>query len=64
MRSFKGTNGAPTVALERPMSTERGMAYGGDPYGHGVLVVVRAGEARHMAKEDRCQRRTKPGRYA
>ena len=28
---FKGTNGAPTVALERPMSTERGMAYGGRP---------------------------------
>ena len=21
------------------------MAYGGDPYGHGVLVVVRAGES-------------------
>ena len=31
MRSFKGTNGAPTVALARPMSTERGMAYGGRP---------------------------------
>ena len=31
MRSFKGTNGAPTVVLERPMSTERGMAYGGRP---------------------------------
>ena len=21
------------------------MAYGGDPYGHGVLIVVRAGES-------------------
>ena len=42
---IQGNEGAPTVALERPMSTERGMAYGGDPYGHGVLVVVRAGES-------------------
>ena len=31
MWSVKGTNGAPTVALERPMSTERGMAFGGRP---------------------------------
>ena len=31
MRSYKGTNGAPKSRSIRPMSTERGMAYGGRP---------------------------------
>ena len=48
----RGTYSRENVLCQR----NAGWPTGGDPYGHGVLVVVRAGESPGMAKEDRCQR--------
>ena len=45
MWSFKGTNGAPKSRYYVLCRRNAGLPTGGDPYGNGALVVVRAGES-------------------
>ena len=45
MWSFKGANGAPKSRYHVLCHRNAGLPTGGDPYGNGALVVVRAGES-------------------
>ncbi|CAA9237597.1 MAG: hypothetical protein AVDCRST_MAG93-1165 [uncultured Chloroflexia bacterium] len=45
MKPLKGTNEAPTACSDVVQRGKAGWPTGGDPYGHGVAVVVRTGES-------------------
>jgi len=45
VKDLKGTNGRPNGCSIRTQLTERGIAYGGDPYGNGATVVVSGRES-------------------
>ena len=64
MRSEQGMNGAPKSRYHVLCQRNAGLPKGGDPYGNGALIVVRAGESSAHGEGGRVVKTKTTGRYS